>query len=477
MISINRRSTAPYYQQIYARVAEDIRSGLYHAGERLPSIRQLATQLAVSRNTVEQAYLLLVQDGYVDAHPGSGYVVNNTEQKLELNSSFSDDYQRQLAELKALHGAGDAPKIVYDFAYDAMDPNVFPFAQWGRTMRDVLLSPQGSDICRYSDPRGLPELREQLAQYLIREQDIAAAPEQILVAPTTRTLIATILGLFDRTSTPIAMENPGYAEVANQCAAQGFTVLPQTVYPASSWPEFVRNDHGARLIYVTPANQYPTNAIMQLDNREALVAWAQKNDAYIIEDEYCHEFRYGTAHLPSLHALDPTGHVITIGTFSKSFAPGLCLCYAVLPPALMKRWLEPKNHKHALVPWHTQAAFASFIAEGHWYKHLRKVQGAARKKYRALANALVAHMCGKVEVLDYEAGLHMLIRPRDARPSSELLQAAAEHGVKLYPTDAHWMVDRPADWNFLLMGYSGIALADIEPGVAALAEAWFGEGA
>ena len=272
-------------------------------------------------------------------------------------------------------------------------------------------------------------------------------------------------------------DNPGYPEACNAARDGGYEVVPHTIFPDYTWSNLhVAPEHAnkTKLIYTTPANQYPTNAVMPLDERQALVNWAAQNDAYIVEDEYCHEFRYGSPHLPSLHALDTEGRVITMGTFSKSLAPSFCLTYMVLPPKLMFRWLRPSGLMHTQVPWQTQYTLAEFMRGDYWYAHLRRLQTLYRRKHEAVINAIETYLGDRVEYLRQESGLHVLVRVRDGRSEDELIELAAEAGVRVYPTSQDWTANKPDDWNYVLVGYSAIPIAKIEPGIQALARAWFG---
>lgn len=471
MIGINRSDSEPYYQQIYRQIAEAIEQGLYHPGEQLPSLRQHATMLSVSRNTVEQAYQLLTQEGFVDARPGSGYVVNSRDIKPRRTDGYSAEYESALLLLQERSRTSDIV-FEYDFAYDVMDSSLFPYLQWTRAARNVLQSAQVHNICSYGDRQGLLELRQQISDYLLREEDIRAVPEQILILPNTRAAIATALHLFDAHTTSVTVENPAFPEIVNVCRELGFAVRPHTVYPDNSWDTFIAHDGGSRLVICTPSNQYPTNAIMSLQDRIDLVKWANENDAYIIEDAYCHEFRYQHDHLPSLHALDRDGRIIVMGTFSKSLAPSICISYLVLPPQLMLRWMGPHGIMHSPVPWQMQATLAEFIRTDNWYQHLHRLQTVYRQKYHALIDALESTMGTHIDYLDYENGLHMLITTRDGRSAHDLYTQAAKAGVRLYRTEQDFIGDVPRGWRYLLLGYAAIPLEKIRPGVEALARAW-----
>ncbi|MDO4399628.1 MAG: PLP-dependent aminotransferase family protein, partial [Coriobacteriia bacterium] len=272
MITIDRNDPTPFYQQIYNQVVESIETGAYRMDDRLPSIRKFALDLGVSRNTVEQAYMLLAQEGYAEARPGSGYFINPVDTLRHSDRMFDEDYAAAMAELMALQAeAQRKPACLYDFAYDRMDPEAFPYSRWARISRDILLDPCRFDVCRYADRQGLRELREQISTYLIKEQDIVARPEQIVILPTTRRSFASILNLFDRDNLVVYADNPGYPEAYNAARSAGYEVVAHAIYPEFSWTNLtVAPEHRdkVKLIYTTPANQYPTNALMSLEQRK-----------------------------------------------------------------------------------------------------------------------------------------------------------------------------------------------------------------
>ena len=481
MIQVQRNDPTPFYRQIFDQIVESIETGIYRMDDRLPSIRKFSQDLGVSRNTVEQAYTLLVQEGYAQARLGSGYFIAPIESMRAVSRDFSDEYRHDMERLHELQaGLHEQSTCRFDFAYDRMDADAFPYYRWGRISHDALLDPCRFDVCRYSDSQGLPELREQISRYLIKENDVVAHPDQIVILPTTRRAFSSLLCLFDRDDTVIYSDNPGYPEPRNAASDMGYKVVPHDIYPRFTWANLQVDPEDApkaKLIYTTPANQYPTNAIMPLEERQALVDWAAENNAYIVEDEYCHEFRYGSPHLPSLHSLDGEGRVITMGTFSKSLAPSFCLSYLVLPPKLMIRWLSSADSSpmHSPVPWQTQYALAQFMHDDYWYAHLRRLQTAYLRKHDALITAIDAHLGDKVEYLQQDCGLHVLLRAKDGRTQDELIALAETQGVRVYPTSQDWMTNKPADWNYLLIGYSAIPLDDIDAGIQALARAWFGD--
>jgi len=231
---------------------------------------------------------------------------------------------------------------------------------------------------------------------------------------------------------------------------------------------------GARLAYLTPSSQFPTCHVMPTDTREAVLKWAERHDAYLLEDDYCRDFRYRERSLPPLASMDRRGRVIYMGTFSKSLSPALRINYLVLPEPLRDRWREAFASSYSSVPWLNQQVLARFMTDGSWDRHLRRVQAKNRRKYETLTRVLRATMGNDVEMLENGTGLHLLVRVRDGRPQDELVRQAAEADVAVYPTKKYWTDPARHVSSTVLVGFSSIAEDDIEPGIRALAAAWFG---
>lgn len=474
MPSIDRSSTKPFYHQVYEQIVEGIETGLYPAGKKLPSIRECARDLGVSNTTIELAYQKLTSEGYISARRGSGFTICKLENTSTGAANSIDAVFRGELDLlrQAEQELKDEARPRFDFAYDKIDRSLFPLTSWARISREVFYSKGAENAYLYNDRQGLYELRQQIAQYVNTEHDVPCIPEQVLVMPTTRDLISTVTGLFEPSKTRFVMEEPGYDEVARGLGRQGFGISWLPVQPYPNW-EVARNAlEGAQLVFVTSACQFPTNQIMPLDIRRKLVTWAHDHDAYIIDDEYGWEHQLGFAHLPSLSTLDKAGRVVTMGTFSNVLSPAISLSFAILPPQLMLKWQEAHRDSHPQVPWQTQAALASFMGNDRWRAHIRKMRTAMARKRETLLEALESYMGNAIEVVLGASSLFVLVRTCDGRDEATLVSEARKQGVAVYPTSRYWHEGAPDDWRYVLVGYAGIAEADIEEGVSALADAW-----
>lgn len=463
---LDDRLDTPLYQQLFDQLRHRIEEGGQPEGSRLPPIRSMAADLGCARNTVENAYALLAQEGYVKSRPGSGYIVQNV-------AFLQVDADRSQAPGEKLLGA-DENRVRYDFTYGNLEPGTFPAAAWRAITDDILLSVERTGCDAYNDPFGEEALRSAIAWRLATQRGIDCTPSQIIIQGGTQTSMQNLLALFDGARDVVAMEDPGYDGVRTVVERARFALAPCRVGAGADVFRADLEASGARLAYLTPSSQFPTCSVMPTDTREAVLKWAERHDAYLLEDDYCRDFRYRERSLPPLASMDRRGRVIYMGTFSKSLSPALRINYLVLPEPLRDRWREAFASSYSPVPWLNQQVLARFMTDGSWDRHLRRVQAKNRRKYETLTRVLSATMGNDVEMLENGTGLHLLVRVRDGRPQDELVRRAAEADVAVYPTKKYWTDPARHVSSTVLVGFSSIAEDDIEPGIRALAAAWFG---
>lgn len=462
---LDESSATPLYRQIYEQIHEGIINGTYPQGSKLPSIRGLADELHCARNTIESAYGMLVEEGLIASRPGSGYVVQDATH-LTLNTAKPE------ALLPLL---GEESHVRYDFTYGNLERGTFPAATWRSIVDDLLLSIESRMCDVYSDPFGEEALRTEIAWRLNTLRDVDCTPSQVIIQGGTATSIQNLLTLFNAAEDGVAMEEPGYQGVREVFERSAFTVNPCRI--SDNYEQYFADleTYRPKLVYVTPSSQFPTCQVMPIKTRARLIAWAEANDAYLLEDDYCRDFRYVERPLPPLQSMDQSGRVVYMGTFSKSLSPALRMNYLVLPPALLDTWRQTFKESHAAVPWLSQAALARFMGDGHWDRHLRKLQVRNKRKYLKLIGALEQTMGDKIHILENGTGLHLLVDVLDGRSQQELLALARAADVAIYDTNKYWMAEDHPLKSCVLIGFSAIAEEDIEPGIEALAQAWFGE--
>ncbi|MEG3630877.1 MocR-like pyridoxine biosynthesis transcription factor PdxR [Streptomyces poriticola] len=388
-----------------------VRTARLAPGTRLPSSRALAADLGIARNTVAEAYADLVAEGWLTARQGSGTHVAD----------------RAVATPAAKAARPRIPaRPAYDLRPGSPDLAAFPRAEWLRATRRALAAAP-HDALGYGDPRGRPELRAALAGYLSRARGVHADPERVLVCAG----FAHALGLLARVLRArgvqtVAVESYGLAQHRELLTTAGLRTVPLPFDDRGTDPRTPPEDAGAVLL--TPAHQFPMGMALRPDRRAAVVDWARRTGAVVLEDDYDGEFRYDRQPVGALQGLDP-GRTVYLGTASKSLAPGLRLAWAVLPPGLAEEAAEAKGGTDTCgAP--EQLTLAEFLTSGAHDRHVR----AARLRYRRRRDALVAALAARapeVRATGIAAGLHAVLRlPPGTEP--EVLRAAAWQRLALF---------------------------------------------
>ena len=467
-IHVNKSGTEPIYQQIYQSVRDGIICGNIDSGAKLPSIRKLASQLGVARNTIDAAYRQLCVEGYIEARQGSGYIVRDIalDELADIASppAISDDMV-PLDPVKE--------HFSYDFLYGNLCSDVFPIDTWRRLTADVLSQKNAHELAAYSTKRGDRGLRMQIAAYLAQTRGVVCKPEQIIVTSGTQQSIALVLGLFDPARDVAAMDDPGYFAAHAAFRNAGFTLegLRSDLSP-EVFMECVEKSR-ARLIYTTPSHQFPFGWCMDQSTRAQLLAHAVQKDAYIFEDDYDSSYRYNSQPVPSLHSMDQWGRVIYLGTFSKILSPALRISFVVLPTPLLQRYEQRYQGTRSTVCSIEQGVLQRFMEQGHMEKHVRRTTLAYRKKYQLLMDLLHQHFDERVIIFEGQAGLFVLLAVNNGLDQEDLVIAASRKDVRVYHTRRFWLNPADAPDNLVLLGFSAADEQTIQNGIPLLKSAWF----
>ena len=359
---LDAQSGVPLYEQLYRAVRADIMSGALAGGTRLPSKRQLAANLRISQITVETAYGQLAAEGYIVSAPRRGYFVQ--EQIAPPPSVHTETVHRTVGKYPRNE------RYDYDFKTNIVDNGCFPFSTWAHLSRRVL-SEYSARLLEATDPRGVLQLRQEIAHYLHDFRGIAVSPENIVVGAGLEYLIGLLIQLLGHGHV-YAVENPGYRKLA-QIVTQNSAALRPIPLDKSGLRADVLAESDASVVYLTPSHHFPLGTVMPVARRLELLRWAAgKPGRYIIEDDYDSEFRYASRPIPALRELDREGRVIYVNTFSKSLAPGLRIGYLVLPDALMARYRERFSLYAATVSSFDQFTLAAFMHSGGFERHISR---------------------------------------------------------------------------------------------------------
>lgn len=445
----------PLYVQIYRHVAQEIASGSLKTGDRLPGKRALCAHLKVSLSTVENAYALLVAEGYLRAEDRRGFFV---EPVLPLA-------RRDLPPPEPATRAASAPTTRYDLSTSSVDTGAFPYLTWSRLMRETLRNHR--ELLANGDPAGESELREALSDFLYRRRGVRCDPEQIVVGAGVDYLLTQLMYLLPKDAR-LAMEDPGYQGAARVARLHHRTALPVPVDAQGMAVEALARS-AADIAYVTPSHQFPMGVTMPIGRRTQLLHWAQGAPGrYIIEDDYDSEFRHLLRPVPAIAGLHDGGRVIYLGTFSRSLAPSLRIAYMVLPQALRREFRALQPSGGCTVSRFEQQTLARFVSEGHYARHLRKMGIVYARRCAALCEALLVVPGARIQ--GEEAGLHFLLTI-EGKTEAQLVERAAQSGIPLRGLSAYCAHTKP-DPATVVVGYAGLPDDQVEGAVQALRQAW-----
>lgn len=480
------------YQALRARVLD----GRLSSGTRLPASRDLAKVLALSRNSVVRAYDQLYAEGYIETRIGDGTYVSrlpklSTEVSTglypwlstglstivhkrteDLSSNASSSVPLDRLKNHHLSTPRSGPPRAFRVGVPAFD--LFPFDVWAKLHAGFWRNPDPARL-GYGDPAGELQLRELIAAYLRQSRGISCTAGQIVITSGAQQAITLCAQLLVQPGQAVAVENPGYRAAGHAFAVAGGQVKGVPVDAEGLDCARLEQLLDCRVAYVTPAHQYPTGVTMSLARRLQLLAWAERSDGWIIEDDYDGEYRYSGAPLAPLAALDQQGRVLYVGTFGKIAFPALRLGYLVLPQSLV----EPFSQARALAVRHsevgTQSVMALFMALGHFQRHIRRMRRAALSRRNVLKAGWPTTVAGLGTMPEVAAGLHVMVPVDNFAREQELVALAEAAGVEVNPLSGYWLEDsdEPVDKRAgLVLGFAAVPEAQIADAVMRLRKAW-----
>jgi GntR family transcriptional regulator/MocR family aminotransferase len=480
-LSLDDRSVTPLFRQLYEGMRLAILSGRLRADARLPATRTLADELEVSRNTVVNAYEQLLAEGYLVGRIGSGTFIAPTLPEELLQMRPQPQPQARMARrdrLLSRRGAvlATTPRSVttHDGRPRPFRPGVpaldgFPGELWLRlTKKYAQRTPM--ELLDYGDAAGYYPLREAIASHVRTARAVCCTAEQVVIVSGAQQAVDLAARVLLDPGETAWLENPGYLGARGAFLGAGILVLPVPVDAEGLHvAEAERRHPGARLCYVTPSHQYPLGVTMSLARRLALLDWARRTNAWILEDDYDSEFRYAGRPLASLQGLDCDQRVIYLGTFSKVLFPALRLGYLVAPPDLVDAFVAARTLTDHHSPSLPQAVLADFIAEGHLARHIRRMRTVYTERQAALIKAARRELEDRLRVLPAEIGLHLLGWLPEGVDDREVSRRAAAHGVEAPPLSAYSL--EPTRQGGLVLGYAASTPPRIRDGMRSLAAA------
>ncbi|MBD9564913.1 PLP-dependent aminotransferase family protein [Pseudomonas sp. PDM09] len=490
-------------RQLYQALRMRVLDGRLASGTRLPASRDLAAALSISRNSVVRAYDQLYAEGFIEGRVGDGTYVAQLPQAVvsvkKLSTKVSTGFSTGLPTVLSTNWL-DLPvvsssKVIHSGALSRVEKNhltlppsgpprafrvgvpafdLFPFEVWAKLNAAFWRKPDLEQLC-YGDPAGDARLRGLIAAYLRSSRGMQCSAEQIVITSGAQQGISLCAQLLVEPGDGVGIENPGYRAAGHAFAVAGARLHGIAVDSEGIDCTELAGLSDCRLAYVTPSHQYPTGVVMSLARRLELLAWAERTQGWIVEDDYDGEYRYSGAPLAPLAALDRQGRVLYVGTFGKVAFPALRLGYLVLPPGLVAAFSQRRavDVRHSEVS--TQAVMAEFMAAGHFQRHIRRMRRAALSRRNVLLNGWPVDIPGVGKLPSVAAGLHVTVRVDSVARERELIEQATSVGVEINGLSSYWLPDTtlPEDQRAgLVLGFAAVPETAIESALAKLKKIW-----
>lgn len=445
---LDATTSEPYYRQIYDRFRDGIASGLLQPGSRIPSARALTKELGVARGTIDAAYSLLTAEGYIQARGQAGTIVTPG---LKPSAPVAGTLPRAKSNIAV---PSFRPESILPFQMGLPALDAFPRKIWARLGARCVRAMHPSDMVHPS-VYGLQALRVQIAAYLQVSRGIDCSPSQIFVTSGYRHTVQLIAHALLKEGDRVWVENPGYPPTRELLGQMNVATVPVPVdLEGVVIDDGMRLAPKARAAVVTPAHQSPLCVSLSLPRRLALLDWAARSNAWIVEDDYDGEYRYVSRPLPALKSLDRDGRVLYAGTFSKVILPSMRLAYLVVPEAQVERFEQITQIFAGGSPELTQAIVTAFIKEGHFARHIQRMRKLYAERREATTAGLESVLNKYLRIDSPPGGMHLILRLQGRRSDRRLVTRMLEAGLYAEALSDWTMGNEGA--SALLLGFTNI---------------------
>lgn len=438
------------YEYLYKCIKKDIILGNIKPGERLPSKRPFSKNLGVSIITVENAYSLLMSEGFIYSLPKKGFYVT------DLKNIPS---KKQMNKEKVILTSGHNHYLA-DFSSNQTESDIFPFTTWIKTMKEVLRDNQ-EELMINSPCGGILELRKNIANFLKDFRDMNVKPEQIIIGAGTEYLYSLIIQLLGN-DVKYGLENPGYPKTAQIYKSMNvdFEYVDMDEYGID--PNELE-EKKIDVIHISPSHHFPTGIIVPISRRYELLGWANKVEKhYIIEDDYDSELRLGGKPIPTLQSIDVSDKVIYMNTFTKTLSSTIRMSYMVLPESLADEYYKRLSFYSCTVSNFEQYTLSRFIENGHFERHINRLRNYYLKKQNTILNAFqTSSLNNKIEIYNETTGVHFLMKIKSEKAEKDIINNAYSKGIKLSPLSQYYK-NNDENKNIYVMNYSSLDSEKIE---------------
>ncbi|HET6977435.1 MAG TPA: PLP-dependent aminotransferase family protein [Pyrinomonadaceae bacterium] len=473
-IALDKSSTTALYRQLYDQLRDAILSGRLAPGTRLPSTRELASELNIARNTVLNTFDQLYAESYLERRVGDGTYVSHQlpDDLLAVNEQpprarSKRNGESNVTSFRAVSVANySGPPKPFRTGTPALD--AFPHKLWGRLLARRWSNGAG-EMLQYSDSAGYLPLRKAIASYVSTTRAVRCVPDQLIITSGSQHALEIVIRTVLKPGDKVWMEDPGFLGARASFIAAGAELIPVPVdEDGLNIAAGIERCPTPRLIYVTPSHQYPLGSTLSLSRRLALVKLAAARGAWVIEDDYDSEFRYVGRPLAALQGLDNEQRVIYIGTLSKVLFPSIRLGYIIAPADLFDTLLSARRLGGHQSPTLEQAVLADFISEGHFARHIRRMRVLYAERQQALVKAAKSELQGLLEINASDAGMHLLGWLPKEVDDREAFHAATNAGIEVTPLSAYCIA--PPMRGALRLGYTGYKPRELWRATRRLAE-------
>ncbi len=429
----------PLYIQLYTQMANEIKEGIRQPGEKLPGRRTMASQLGISVHTVDHAYQLLASEGLTISKPKTGFIVQEVLSVPKPKQDLKNEKKKE------------ENTYTFDLSTGSIDTSIFPTKTWIKIQRDLLY--QHPELLQRGEMAGEYDLRQEIANYLFEYRGVVCTPEQIIIGAGSEVLLSLLAHILK--GGVCAIENPGYHRTK--------AVLENNDIPC----QLIDIDHHgmnisklqkskANLCYVTPSHHFPTGITMPATRRSQLLHWAnQKEDRYIIEDDYDSEFRFDLKPLPSMQSM--SDKVIYIKTFSKSLAPSIRIACMVLPIQLLDSFNKDFSVYSNTVSRFEQETLRTFIQNGQFARHIARMRHTYKKRQKQWIDSLQSYFKSTLTIHEEHTGLHVLLTYKNANSEADMVQKAQSVGIQVKGLSSYYHANKKlCPKNTVIAGFSNL---------------------
>jgi GntR family transcriptional regulator / MocR family aminotransferase len=470
LVAVDRRSSVPLHRQIYDSFRSRIVAGELRPNEPVPSTRELARQLGVSRIPVLTAYEQLAAERYFETRTGAGtFVAGGFPAHTAPRAARATGGERTISAAAAAlppHERATWAERLGPFQVGQPELRAFPVATWSRLVARCCRTMRVKAL-QYGETSGLPELQRAISDYVRTARGVRCEPGQIVVVSGSQQALDLAVRVLLDPGSAAWVEEPGYWLVHHVLAAARGRAVPVPVDGEGlSVAAGVKLEPRPRAVFVAPSHQYPLGVTMSAARRLELLDRAQRAGAWIVEDDYDSEYRYDSKPIAALQGLDRFGRVVYVGTFSKVMFPSLRLGYLILPPDLVERFAAMRRATDLCPPYLVQAAMAQFIDDGHFSRHLRRMRAMYASRRRLLVEGIAREFGERAQVLGDEAGMHVALVVAGVRDDREVCANAAAHSLILSPLSASYVGREPR--RGFVLGFGNTAESQIAPAMREL---------